>query len=317
MTPPTPTHPTHPASAEPIPSRPIPSDGTAAARVRDFFSLAKPRVVALVALTAAVGAGLAMTHTAADPLAVILALAGITLVASSAAAFNCLVESQIDAAMNRTRRRPLPGGRVTPMQAAIFSAVLGAAGIAMVATWGGTVAAWLSLATFFGYAVVYTLCLKRATPQNIVIGGISGAMPPVLGWCAAAGELTYEPLLLCLIIFIWTPPHFWSLAMTRADDYARAGLPMLPVTHGAKFTAAHISLYALMLLAASALPYVSGMAGEIYLAAALVLGARFLFLAEKLRRTLADADARRVFSFSVAYLAALFGAMLADRLALA
>ena len=282
-------------------------------RVRDFWSLGKPRVVALVMLTAAVGAALAMPASAASPGAVFLALVGIALIASSAAAFNCLVESQVDAAMSRTKRRPLPGGRISALQAAMFSAVLGIGGMGLVAVFANTLTVWLSLATFFGYAVVYTLCLKRATPQNIVIGGASGAMPPALGWCAAAGELTYEPLLLFLIIFVWTPPHFWALAIVRADDYARAGLPMLPVTHGAKFTAANISLYALILFAVSLLPHLSGMAGWIYLAAAVGLGGWFVFLSEKLRRTLAEKDARKLFAFSLTYLAGIFGALLLDR----
>ena len=283
-------------------------------RLRDLLSLGKPRVVALVMLTAAVGAALAMRAGAvAAPGAVALALLGIALVASSAAAFNCLVEARMDAAMARTKRRPLPGGRVSPAQAALFSAALGGAGMLLLAEFAGALTAWLSLATFFGYAVVYTLCLKRATPQNIVIGGASGAMPPVLGWCAAAGQVTYEPLLLFLIIFVWTPPHFWALAILRADDYARAGLPMMPVTHGAQFTAANISLYALILLAVSLLPWLSGMAGWIYLIAAVALGARFLHLAEKLRRGLAEADARKLFAFSITYLAGVFAALLLDR----
>ena len=283
-------------------------------RVRDFWSLGKPRVVALVMLTAAVGAALAMPSAAtASPGAVFLALVGIAFIASSAAAFNCLVESQVDAAMSRTKRRPLPGGRISTLQAAMFSAVLGIGGMWLVAVFANALTAWLSLATFFGYAVVYTLCLKRATPQNIVIGGASGAMPPALGWCAAAGELTYEPLLLFLIIFVWTPPHFWALAIVRADDYARAGLPMLPVTHGAKFTAANISLYALILFAVSLLPHLAGMAGWIYLAAAVGLGGWFVFLSEKLRRTLAEKDARKLFVFSLTYLAGIFGALLLDR----
>lgn len=290
------------------------AENPARVRIRDLWSLGKPRVVALVTLTAAVGAALAMPSAPnADPAAILLALVGVALIASSAAAFNCLVESRVDAAMSRTRGRPLPKGRVSPLQAALFSAVLGTGGMALVAAFANALTVWLSLAAFFGYAVVYTLYLKRATPQNIVIGGASGAMPPALGWCAATGQLTFEPLLLVLIVFVWTPPHFWSLAIVRADDYARAGLPMLPVTHGAKFTAANISLYALMLFAVSLLPHLSGMAGWIYLAAAAVLGGRFVHLAEKLRRTLAAAEARRLFSFSITYLAALFAALLVDR----
>ena len=221
----------------------------------DFLALCKPRVVALITLTAAAGAGLAATKHQVQPVAVVAALFGITLVAAAAAAFNCLVEVWIDAKMKRTRNRPLPGGRLSRTQAAVFATLLGAAGLWITAHFGGVLAALLTAAALFGYAVVYTLFLKNTTPQNIVIGGASGAMPPVLGWAAAADGISYEPLLLFLIIFVWTPPHFWALALYRQEDYARANLPMLPNTHGAEFTAQMIVLYAAALLAVSLLPF--------------------------------------------------------------
>lgn len=281
---------------------------------RDFWILAKPRVVALIALTAAVGAALAATRYATPPLPPFLALVGITLTASSAAAFNMLVESYRDATMSRTRNRPLPDERMSHMQAAIFSAVLGTVGMFLTAAFGGDLAAWLTAATFFGYAVVYTLFLKRATPQNIVIGGASGAMPPVLGWVAVSGEISYEPLLLFLIIFVWTPPHFWALALYRREDYKKSGLPMLPVTHGERFTALHIFLYSVALFAVSLLPYAGGMSGIVYLAAAVFLGGRFVWMAWRLYRKAENNDGRRLFSYSVTYLALLFAALFADAL---
>ena len=282
--------------------------------VRDFWSLAKPRVVALIAFTAAVGAGLAALSHPADPLRVLAALAGITLVASSGAVFNCLAEIYIDAAMKRTRARPLPSGRVGVRDAAFFAALLGASGMWLAARFGGNLAAALTAAAFFGYAAVYTLALKRATPQNIVIGGAAGAMPPVLGWVSVSGALTFEPLLLFLIIFVWTPPHFWALALYRSEEYAAAGLPMLPVTHGKRFTATQIVLYGAMLFCVSLLPFASGMSGAVYLGAASFLGARFFWLSLRVRKTLSDADGRRLFSFSVVYLALLFAALFADAL---
>ena len=285
-----------------------------AERARDFWALTKPRVVALIAFTAAVGAALAGLSNPVNSLAALSSLVGITLVAASAAAFNCLVERYVDAVMKRTHARPLPDERISVIEAAGFSALLGVTGMWLVATFGGGLAAILTAATFFGYAVVYTMILKRATPQNIVIGGASGAMPPVLGWVAVSDALTFEPLLLFLIIFVWTPPHFWALALYRMDDYARAGLPMLPVTHGKSFTASHIVLYAVMLFAVSLLPYATGMAGIIYLAAAIPLGARFIWMSRRVQKTLADSDSRRLFSFSIVYLALLFAALFADAL---
>ncbi len=281
-------------------------------RARDFWLLTKPRVVSLIVFTAAVGAALAALKNPVAPLAAMLSLVGIALVAASGAAFNCLAERYRDAVMTRTRFRPLPDGRIGAADAACFAAVLGAAGLWIVARFGGGVAAWMTAATFFGYAVVYTLVLKRATPQNIVIGGAAGAMPPVLGWTAAAGELTHEPLLLFLIIFVWTPPHFWALALYRTDDYARAGLPMLPVTHGKSFTAGQILLYSVMLFAVSLLPVAAGMAGVIYLCAAVLLGGRFVHSAWRVRCAPTESECRRLFTFSITYLALLFSALFAD-----
>ena len=288
-----------------------------AGRARDFWSLSKPRVVMLIAFTAGCGAALAALRYPVSPLPMFLALCGITLTAAAAAAFNCLVEARIDSAMKRTQGRPLPGGRLGAPSAAMFSALTAAAGLWLTARYGGVLAAVLTAATFFGYAVIYTMCLKRATPQNIVIGGAAGAMPPALGWAAAADSLTYEPLLLFLIIFIWTPPHFWALAICRRDDYAQAGLPMLPVTHGKAFAAGQIVLYAVALLAASLLPFAAGMSGWPYLIVAAALGGRFLWLSLRVQKTLSDSDCRRLFAFSVLYLALLFAALLIDAFAAA
>ena len=283
---------------------------TLRAYAADFWSLCKPRVVALIALTAAAGAGLAATKHAVNPAMLIPALLGITLTAASAAAFNCMVEAWLDAKMKRTQNRPLPGGRLTRAQAATFATLLGALGLSLTAHFGGALAAILTAATLFGYAVVYTMFLKNTTPQNIVIGGASGAMPPVLGWAAAAGEVGFEPLLLFLIIFVWTPPHFWALALCRQDDYARANLPMLPVTHGAKFTADMIVLYSVALLAVSMLPFAGGMSGIIYASSAMFLGARFILLSLRLRAN--KDDGRRLFAYSIVYMTLLFAALIID-----
>ena len=281
--------------------------------LNDFWLLTKPRVIALVMLTAAIGSVLAVfQHADVDWIVVFFSLLGIALVSSASAAFNCLVEIYADSIMRRTRRRPLPAGRLSPTQAAVFIAVLGGVGLALATIFGGVLLGTLTAATFFGYAVIYTLCLKTATPQNIVIGGAAGAMPPLLGWLAVSGEISYEPMLLFLIIFVWTPPHFWALALYRKEDYARAGFPMLPVTHGEKFTATQILLYAFLLFVVTLLPFASGMAGGVYLTAALALNARFLQLSWQLRKTLKPEDGRRLFSHSIFYLAALFSAFVAD-----
>ena len=240
------------------------------------------------------------------------ACAGIWLVAGAAAAFNCLIEQGIDARMKRTAWRPTARGDLTLRQTLLFSAVLCALGMAILAIWVNALTMWLTLATFVGYAVVYTVVLKPLTPQNIVIGGASGAMPPVLGWAAMRGAVEPEALMLCLIIFLWTPPHFWALALYRVEDYAKAGLPMLPVTHGNAFTRLYILLYTVVLLAGTLLPFIYGMSGWIYLASALVLGIWFLVYAFRLWRRYSDELARKTFRFSIIYLMLLFAALLVD-----
>ncbi|WP_395693285.1 heme o synthase, partial [Piscinibacter sp.] len=206
----------------------------------------------------------------------------------------------------------LPRGQITPLETLIFSGIVGGIGLALLYHWANALTMWLTLATFVGYAVIYTVVLKPLTPQNIVIGGASGAMPPVLGWAAVRGEVGHEALILCLIIFLWTPPHFWALALYRAEDYRRAGLPMLPVTHGNEFTRLQVLLYTFVLFAATLLPFVSGMSGWFYLASALVLGALFIVHAWKLWRAYSDALARKTFRFSILHLSLLFAALLVD-----
>ena len=280
-------------------------------KARQFYALTKPRVVQLIVFCAAIGMLLATPGL--PPWRLVLAgVAGIWLVAAAAAAFNCLVEQRIDARMARTSWRATATGELTSAQALAFSAALCAAGGAILWFLVNPLTLWLTLATFIGYAVIYTVLLKPMTPQNIVIGGASGAMPPVLGWAAIRGEVGPEALILCLIIFLWTPPHFWALALYRAEDYRRAGLPMLPVTHGSEFTRLHVLHYTLVLFAATLLPFVEGMSGPIYLAAALVLGAMFTGYAWRLWRSYSDALARKTFRFSIVHLALLFAALLLD-----
>jgi heme o synthase len=286
------------------------STGTAQ-RLRAFYSLTKPRVVSLIVFTAVIGMFLATPGVV--PLQVLLAgTAGIAFVAGAAAAMNCLVEHRIDAKMRRTSWRPLPQGELSPAQTLAFAGALGGIGLWLLHHYVNTLTMGLTLATFVGYAIVYTVILKPATPQNIVIGGASGAMPPVLGWTAVTGEVTIEPLLLFLIIFAWTPPHFWSLALYRTEDYARAGVPMLPVTHGKPYTRLQVLLYTVILFAVSLLPYVVRMSGLAYLAAALVLGAIFLAYAVRIYVAYTDAVAQKTFRYSIAYLAFLFAALLVD-----
>jgi len=280
-------------------------------RLRQFFALTKPRVVSLIVFTAVIGMFLAAPGP--PPLsAVIFGTLGIALVAGAAAAINCLVEQKIDAVMARTRARPLPRGELSSLQTLIFAATVGAMGLSVLYVEVNALTMWLTLVTFVGYAIVYTVLLKPATPQNIVIGGASGAMPPVLGWAAVANDVAPEALLLFLIIFVWTPPHFWSLALYRAQEYAKAGLPMLPVTHGGKYTRLQIVLYTVALFAVSLLPFAIRMSGWIYLAAAVGLGAVFIAYAVQLYRRYSDALARRTFRYSIVYLAALFSALLID-----
>ena len=283
----------------------------AAQRLRAFYSLTKPRVVSLIVFTAVIGMFLATPGVV--PLQVLLAgTVGIAFVAGAAAAMNCLVEHKIDAKMRRTSWRPLPQGELSAAQTLVFAGVLGGAGLWLLYHYVNALTMWLTLATFVGYAIVYTVILKPATPQNIVIGGASGAMPPVLGWAAVTGEVTIEPLLLFLIIFAWTPPHFWSLALYRTEDYARAGVPMLPVTHGKPYTRLQVLLYTVILFAVSLLPYVVRMSGLVYVAAALVLGAIFLGYAVRIYAAYSDAVAQKTFRYSIAYLALLFAALLVD-----
>jgi len=280
-------------------------------RARQFLALTKPRVVLLIVFTAVIGMFLAAPGL--PPIgAVVFGTLGIALVAGAAAAINCLVERKIDAVMARTRARPLPRGQITSLQTLAFAFVVGAAGLAILYAKVNVLTMWLTLATFVGYAVVYTVLLKPATPQNIVIGGASGAMPPVLGWVAVADRVTPEALLLFLIIFAWTPPHFWSLALYRAKEYAKAGLPMLPVTHGSAYTRLQILLYAVVLFAVTLLPYAIRMSGVPYLVAAVALGAGFVGYAIALLRRYSDELARRTFRYSITYLAALFSALLLD-----
>jgi len=268
-------------------------------------------VVSLIVFTAVIGMFLATPGMV--PVQVLLAgTLGIALVAGAAAAVNCLVEQKIDAVMQRTRARPLPRGDLTSAQTLAFAGVVGGAGLWLLHEAVNPLTMWLTFATFVGYAVIYTVLLKPATPQNIVIGGASGAMPPVLGWAAVTGDVTLEAMLLFLIIFTWTPPHFWSLALYRTEEYAKAGLPMLPVTHGQAYTRLQVLLYTLILFAASLLPFVARMSGILYLVAAVVLGAGFIACAVRIYLHYSDRLAQRTFRYSIGYLAALFAALLVD-----
>ena len=280
-------------------------------RWAQFYALTKPRVVRLIVFCAVIGMLLA-ERGRPDPVLVAAAAFGIWLIAAAAAAFNCLVEQHIDARMARTAWRPTARGELTQRQALLFSALLCSAGAAVLLLWTNPLTMWLTLATFVGYALIYTVVLKPLTPQNIVIGGASGAMPPVLGWAAMRGEVGPEALALFLIIFLWTPPHFWALALYRTEDYRKSGLPMLPVTHGSAFTRLQVLLYTLVLFAATLLPFVLGMSRWIYLAAALVLGLIFVAYALQLWRDYSDRLAMRTFRWSILYLMLLFAALLID-----
>jgi heme o synthase len=282
-----------------------------AQRIRAFYALTKPRVVSLIVFTAVIGMFLAAPGMV-EPQVLLAGTLGIAMVAGAAAAVNCLVEQKIDALMQRTRWRPLPRGELSPLQTLVFAGALGGAGLWVLLHFVNALTMWLTVATFVGYAIVYTVILKPATPQNIVIGGASGAMPPVLGWAAVTGEVGIEAMVLFLIIFAWTPPHFWSLALYRTEDYARAGVPMLPVTHGKRYTRLQVLLYTLILFAASLLPYVIRMSGALYLAAATILGAIFLAHALRIHFAYTDAVAQKTFRYSIAYLALLFAALLVD-----
>jgi protoheme IX farnesyltransferase len=298
---------THMAGTTPLSTLPA----RRASRLAQYVALTKPRVVQLIVFCALIGMLLAVPGVPDIALAA-AATVGIWLVASAAAAFNCLVERQVDRKMARTAWRPTARGELSDAQALSFSMVLGAAGSLLLYVAVNPLTMWLTLATFVGYAIVYTVILKPLTPQNIVIGGASGAMPPVLGWVAMRNEVGPEAMLLCLIIFLWTPPHFWALALYRTEDYRRAGLPMLPVTHGSEFTRLHVLLYTLVLFAATLLPFAQGMSGRLYLAAAMLLGGGFIVHAWRLWRRYSDALARRTFRYSIWHLSLLFAALLLD-----
>jgi len=283
----------------------------AESRLRQFLALTKPRVVSLIVFVAMIGMFLAVPGVP-PPMPVVFGTLGIALVAGAAAAINCLVEQKIDALMARTRRRPLPAGEISSRSTLVFAILVGGAGLFVLFRFVNPLTMWLTLATFVGYAIVYTVLLKPATPQNIVIGGASGAMPPILGWAAITNDVAPEAMLLFLIIFVWTPPHFWSLALYRAEDYAKAGLPMLPVTHGRRYTQLMIVLYTVALVAVTLLPFAVRMSGPVYLAGALALGAVFLLYAIALYRDYSIELARATFKYSVWYLAALFFVLLVD-----
>jgi len=287
-----------------------------ASRLQQFLQLTKPRVVSLIVFTAVIGMFLAVPgEQLSSPhfwTAALCATLGIALVAGSAAAVNCLVEQKIDAVMARTRGRPLPMGTITSQETLLFSGVVGGTGLTLLYVFVNPLTMWLTLATFVGYAVIYTVLLKPLTPQNIVIGGASGAMPPVLGWAAVSGGISHDALLLFLIIFAWTPPHFWALALYRKKEYARAGVPMLPVTHGDRFTRLHVLLYTVILVAVTMLPFTTRMSGLIYLAAAAGLGGVFLIYAVRIFLAYSDELAKRTFRYSILYLSLLFAALLVD-----
>ncbi len=278
---------------------------------RDYLELCKPKVVALMILTVVIGMFLSTPGMVpADIL--LFGNLGIALCAGSAAVINHVVDRRIDTIMARTMKRPVATGKVDPVNAMLFALTIGVAGMTMLLTLVNPLTAWLTLASLLGYAVVYTLFLKRATPQNIVIGGIAGAAPPLLGWTAVTGEFHGNALLLVLIIFAWTPPHFWALAIHRKDEYAKADVPMLPVTHGEAYTKLHILLYTVVLLLVSLMPWMTGMSGMIYLIGATVLGLRFLYWAVALMRESRPHAAIKTFRFSITYLMLLFVILLAD-----
>ncbi len=280
-------------------------------RLAQYLALTKPRVTQLAVFCAVIGMFLA-TPTLPDWRIVLAATAGIWLLAGAAFAVNCLVEREIDARMARTARRPSAQGEISERQIILFSLLIGGAGMAILYFFVNALTMWLTFVTFVGYAVIYTIILKPATPQNIVIGGLSGAMPPALGWAAIADDVPKQAWLLVLIIFVWTPPHFWALAMYRRDDYAKSGLPMLPVTHGPEFTRFHIWLYTIALFATTMLPYAIHMSGLIYLVSAIILGLGFLWYAWRIYRHYDDVLARKTFTFSIIYLSLLFLALLVD-----
>jgi heme o synthase len=277
----------------------------------NFLALCKPRVTMLIVFTAMIGMFLATPGMV--PLQILLAATiGIGMASGAAAAFNCLVEQAIDAKMARTRGRPLPTGQVTSKQTFIFASIMASAGLAILYVFVNPLTMWLTLATFVGYAVIYTVFLKPATPLNIVIGGLSGAMPPALGWAAVTGTVSPEAWILVLIIFAWTPPHFWALALYRREEYAKSGLPMLPVTHGEEYTRLQILLYTIILVAVTLMPFAMRMSGFIYLGSMAILNAVFMWYALSLYRKYSDALAKSMFRYSILYLTLLFAALLVD-----
>ncbi|MFJ9451698.1 MULTISPECIES: heme o synthase [unclassified Herbaspirillum] len=280
-------------------------------RIAQYWALTKPRVTQLAVFCAVIGMFLA-TPELPDWRKVVFATVGIWLLAGAAFAINCLVEREIDSRMARTARRPMARGEITVPQTLMFSGVIGGMGMWVLYALVNPLTMWLTLATFVGYAIIYTIILKPSTPQNIVIGGLSGAMPPALGWAAIANDVPMQAWILVLIIFIWTPPHFWALAMYRRDDYAKSGLPMLPITHGMKLTQFHILLYTIALIATTMLPFAVGMSGLIYLGTAIVLGLIFFHYAWQIYRHYTDLIARKAFTFSIIYLSILFAALLVD-----
>jgi len=278
---------------------------------RDYYQMCKPRVVMLMILTSMVGMFLAVPGMVALDI-LILGNLGIALVCSAGAVVNHLIDRKVDSLMKRTHNRPIPQGKIDPRQAAIFAAMIGTLGMAILLLWVNPLCAWLTLASFVGYAIIYTGYLKRATPQNIVIGGLSGAMPPLLGWSAVSGTIDPNALILVLIIFAWTPPHFWALAIHRKEEYAKSGIPMLPVTHGIKVTKVHIVLYTILLIMVSIFPYLTGMSGPLYLLAAVILGAGFMVWSLLLMFKQKPTTAMVTFRYSLIYLCVLFPTLLVD-----
>lgn len=279
--------------------------------LRHFYVLCKPRVTALIVFTAMIG--MLMATPGMVPMTVFIAATiGIAFTSGAAAAFNCLIEHKIDARMARTRARPLATGHLSPIETLLFASVLGGAGLSVLYSLVNPLTMWLTLGTFVGYAVIYTVLLKPATPMNIVIGGASGAMPPILGWAAVNNTVSPESLVMFLIIFAWTPPHFWALALYRREEYAKVGMPMLPVTHGERFTLLHILLYTVILVAVASMPYGLGMSGWLYLACASILNLVFLYYTIRLYRHYSDALAKTTFKYSILYLSLIFAALLLD-----
>lgn len=287
------------------------SKADAVLRWQDFYEMTKPKVVLLLLLTALVGMCLASENWVSWPI-LSAGLIGIGFLSSAAAVVNHVVDRKIDNQMARTFNRPVPRGKVSPQQAMLFAFVLAVVGYLVLELWVNRLTALLTLASLVGYAVIYTMFLKRATPQNIVIGGLAGAAPPLLGWTSVTGEVNAEALLLVLIIFTWTPPHFWALAIHREKDYAKAGIPMLPVTHGAEFTKTSILLYTILLIVVCLMPYLIGMSGWIYLLASSLLNAAFLYYALKLKFAPEDNTAMQTFKYSILHLMLLFIALLTD-----